>query len=148
MSTEPDSSGSSPQLTGGGLIRSLGGWSEVVAARGRETKTDQRILGTGDFVNSVLKEAEEKHQRPLRAQNSGKKVAHIVHEECLKHGISTEELRAGSRRTRVSQTRAIIAARCVRELGASSAEIARQVGVNTSSVSRAITRMEGGTGEQ
>jgi REP element-mobilizing transposase RayT len=26
---------------------SLGGWSEVVAARGRETKTDQRILGTG-----------------------------------------------------------------------------------------------------
>jgi REP element-mobilizing transposase RayT len=44
--------GSNPRLTGGGLIRSLGGWSEVVAARGRETKTDQRILGTGDFAYS------------------------------------------------------------------------------------------------
>ena len=142
------SMGSNPHLSGGGLIRSLGGWSEVVAARGRETKADQRILGTGDFVNSVLKEAEERHLRQLRAQNSGKKVAHIVREECLKHGISTKELGAGSRRARVSQTRAIIAARCVRELGASAAEIARQVGVNTSSVSRAITRMERGGKDQ
>jgi hypothetical protein len=25
------------------------------------------------------------------AQNAGKKVADIVHEECLKHGISTED---------------------------------------------------------
>ena len=82
-----------------------------------------------------------------RAQNSGKKTAHIVHEECLKHWISTEELRAGSRRTRVSQARAIIAARCVQDLGASAAEIARQVVVNTSSVSRAIKRMEEGAGE-
>jgi hypothetical protein len=116
--------GSNPRLTGGGLIRSLGGWSEVVAARRRETKADQRILGMGDFVNAVLKEAEERHQRPLRAQHSGKKVAHLVHEECLKHGISTEEFRGGSRRTRISQARAIIATRSVRELGASAAEIA------------------------
>ena len=40
------------------------------------------------------------------------------------HGIFTEELRAGSGRTRVSQARALIAARCVRELGAPAAEIA------------------------
>jgi hypothetical protein len=38
--------------------------------------------------------------------------------------MSTEELRGGSGRTRVSQARALIAARCVRELGASAAEIA------------------------
>ena len=34
--------------------------------------------------------------------------------------------------------------RCVRELGTPAAEIARYVGVNTSSVSRAIARMEEG----
>jgi hypothetical protein len=63
-----------------------------------ETKADQRILGTGDFVNSVPKGAEERHLPQLRAQNSGKKVVHIVHEECLKHGISTKELRAGGQK--------------------------------------------------
>ncbi len=44
--------GRRPDLTGGGLIRSQGGWSEVLALRRREQKTpfDQRILGDGDFV--------------------------------------------------------------------------------------------------
>jgi hypothetical protein len=44
------------------------------------------------------------------------------------HGIFTEELRAGSGRTRVSQARALIAARCVRQLGAPAAEIAADRG--------------------
>ncbi len=68
--------------------------------RHRQTGESFRM---GDFVNAVLKDAEEGHQRPLGAQNSGKKAAHLVHEERLKHGISTEELRRGSRRTRVSR---------------------------------------------
>jgi hypothetical protein len=140
--------GSNPRITGGGLIRGLGGWSEVVAARRRETKADQRILGMGDFVNAVLKEAEERHQRPLRAQHSGKKVAHLVHEECLKHGMSTEELREGSRRIRVSQGLGQSSQQGLFEnLGLPPLRL-RQVVVNTSSVSRAIMRTEGGAGEQ
>ena len=120
----------------------------MVAARRRETKADQRILGMGDFVNAVLKEAEERHQRPLRAQHSGKKVAHLVHEECLKHGMSTEELREGSRRIRVSQGLGQSSQQGLFEnLGLPPLRL-RQVVVNTSSVSRAIMRTEGGAGEQ
>ena len=39
--------GRRPELVGGGLVRSLGGWSEVLALRGRGEKqrSDQRILG-------------------------------------------------------------------------------------------------------
>jgi REP element-mobilizing transposase RayT len=42
-----------PELTGGGLIRSKGGWSQVLAARrsGRKEEYDERILGSGAFVN-------------------------------------------------------------------------------------------------
>jgi hypothetical protein len=61
------SMGHVPELTGGGLIRSLGGWSEVVSMRrkGGQVKTDERILGTGYFVNAVVKEAGD--GQPLRS---------------------------------------------------------------------------------
>jgi putative transposase len=56
------------QFTGGGLIRSRGGWSQVVSARrrGQRKEPDERILGSGDFVNAVLKEAGEKTRRQLK----------------------------------------------------------------------------------
>jgi hypothetical protein len=39
--------GRRPELVGGGLIRSLGGWSEVLSLRrrGEKTASDERILG-------------------------------------------------------------------------------------------------------
>ena len=42
-------SGRSPDLTGGGLVRSSGGWSEVVSMRrrGQKEEFDERILGGG-----------------------------------------------------------------------------------------------------
>lgn len=51
--------GHQPDLTGGGLLRSLGGWSQVVAKRrsGQKEEGDERILGSGDFVHALLKEA-------------------------------------------------------------------------------------------
>jgi REP element-mobilizing transposase RayT len=50
--------GKRTDLTGGGLIRSAGGWSVVKALRKSDArmKGDERILGDGDFVETVLKE--------------------------------------------------------------------------------------------
>jgi len=44
------------ELVGGGLVRSLGGWSEVLALRSRDEKqrSDQRILGDSEFVQDVI----------------------------------------------------------------------------------------------
>ena len=49
--------GKRPDLTGGGLIRSMGGWSIVKAMRnsGIKEKSDERILGSGKFVSEVIK---------------------------------------------------------------------------------------------
>ncbi len=54
--------GRRPELVGGGLIRSLGGWSAVKAMRlsGDRELTDDRILGSGEFVERIIKEAEAK----------------------------------------------------------------------------------------
>jgi hypothetical protein len=47
--------GRRPELVGGGLVRSLGGWSEVLALRGRGEKqrSDQRILEEMQIQNPI-----------------------------------------------------------------------------------------------
>ncbi len=133
-----------PELTGGGLVRSKGGWSQVLSARrsGHQEEYDERILGSGDFVNSILKEAEEKAKHQLRLRRSGRTLASIVEEECKNEEISPNELRGGGRRRKISGLRAAIAKRGRDELGLSLAEIARHVGVNTSSIRKAILKRE------
>ena len=73
---------------------------------------------------------------------TGKTVQKLIEEECDRSHISIAELKKGSRRNKVSETRMVIAHRCREELGISAAEIARQLGVNTSSIIKAIARFE------
>ncbi|MEW6326671.1 MAG: transposase [Thermodesulfobacteriota bacterium] len=136
--------GHRPELTGGGLIRSLGGWSQVVSMhrKGHREASDERVLGSGDFVSAILKEAEEREKRQLRFRQSGITIAGIMEEECKSRRISLKELNSGSRRRKVSQVRAVVAYRGKEELGLSAAEIARHLGVSTSSITRAIEKME------
>jgi len=53
--------GKRQDLTGGGLLRSAGGWEGVKALREEKVyqRNDERILGDGDFVGRVLASAEE-----------------------------------------------------------------------------------------
>jgi len=136
--------GQMPELTGGGLIRSKGGWSQVLAARrsGQKEEADERILGGGDFVNDILKEAEEKTTRQLKLRQNGKTIATIIEEECRQEGISSNELKGGGRRRKASTLRTTIAKRALDELGLSMAEIARHMGVTTSSIAKAVARVE------
>jgi len=132
--------GQLPELTGGGLIRSKGGWSQVLSARrsGRKEDFDERILGGGDFVNAILKEAEVKTFSQLKLRRSGKTIDKIIEEACKKERISVNELKGGGRRRKVSTLRATIAKRGLDELGLSMAEIARHVGVTTSSIAKMV----------
>jgi len=132
------------ELTGGGLIRSQGGWSQVLSMqrRGQKEDFDERILGGGDFVHTILKEAEEKQRRQIKATRTAEIIKKIIEEECRRQGITIMELKGGGKRRKVSDTRARIAVRSRSELGLTAAAIARHVGVNTSAITRAIERLE------
>jgi hypothetical protein len=136
--------GRRPELTGGGLIRSQGGWSQVLALRNKGEKelSDERILGSGEFVEQILQEAEEGQLRQMKLRRKGKIIEDIIQEECGKRKVSAQELKKGSRRTLVSEVRAAIAYRSKEELGISGAEIARHLGVNTSSKNRDLAKMD------
>jgi plasmid maintenance system antidote protein VapI/nitrogen fixation protein len=137
------------ELTGGGLIRSKGGWSNVASARrrGQRDEYDERILGSGDFLNEIFKEAEKKQVRQMKIRRSGKTINNIIKEEYERNRVSQIELQGGSRRQTVSALQARIARRSLDELGLSMAEIARHVGVNTSSITRTIAKLEKRDGE-
>jgi putative transposase len=133
-----------PELTGGGLLRSHGGWSQVLSMRrkGQKEESDERILGAGEFVNAILTEAEEKEMRQLKLKRGGLSIKRILEEECKRYKVSPEELKRGNKRRMVCAARIAIARRSREELGLSGAEIARHLGVNTSTINRALARAE------
>jgi putative transposase len=60
--------GKRPDLIGGGLIRSAGGWTAASALKREHFASDERILGGSDFVTSVLKQAKEDYEQKTRTR--------------------------------------------------------------------------------
>jgi hypothetical protein len=136
------SMGRRPDLVGGGLARSQGGWAQVVAMRKRKVRElyDERILGSGDFVEKILGEAEENFKRSLKNNLSSRRIEKLILKACKKSNISVEELRLGSRRAPISEIRSKLARDLVRTHGRSLAEIARQLGVSTPAIWNLLSR--------
>jgi len=133
--------GRRPELVGGGLIRSLGGWSKVLSlrSRGEEMEHDSRILGSGDFVQAVTRDAEEAIARQVR--NRGREsIEEIIVRMCRKSSVSEKEVRSGNQSRKSAKLRAEIACLLNREMGISMAEIARKLGVGASAIAMAIRR--------
>ncbi len=141
---EGEDQGRRPELVGGGLIRSLGGWSQVISLRSSRQRVeyDSRILGGGDFVAEIMREAEKKVRRYLGSDEINNAVDNAIRELCLKEGGSEQELRMGVRTRKFSRLRAKIACYLSHEFGISRAEIARRLGVCTSAIAKAIRNME------
>jgi hypothetical protein len=137
--------GRRPELVGGGLLRSLGGWSQVLPLGGSREKIDHdcRILGSGDFVAEIIREAEKKVRRYLRPGEINHAIDKTIKEICIKEGIGEKEIRLGVRTRKFSRARAKIAYHLSHEFGVSRAEIARQMGVCTSAIAKAIQNIEG-----
>jgi hypothetical protein len=134
------SQGQRPELVGGGLIRSQGGWSQVVSRRKHEEQElgDERVLGSGDFVERVLAEAEGRIKSQFAPRDGEKKFRELIEAVCRNEGINPREMRSGSRRRTVSVARAILARRLVEDDGIPLAEAARHLGVTTSAVSKML----------
>ena len=142
--TQGIAQGQRPELVGGGLVRSLGGWSEVMSLRRRERQErfDQRILGDGDFVEAVLSEADGVDQANFRLADDRPPLAKLAASVCRVHGVSVAALRSGSRRRAITEPRRVLCWLAVRELGYSGAEVARFIGVTTSCANRAASAGE------
>ena len=136
--------GRRPELVGGGLVRSAGGWAEVRALRRQKDPMagDPRILGSGAFVEGLLRDAEERQVAALRRAATPQETAGVIARIYKRAGASVEELQRGGRRGTLSAVRAELAQRLVAGLGLSLAQAARQLGVSTAAISKILQRID------
>jgi len=114
----------------------------VISLRRRAVRelANERILGSGDFVERILKEEDERVRQHYFTKARQRELKQIVEEACRRQNVSMTELRSGSRRGTISRFRAKVARSLVQEYGISMAEVARQVGVSTSAISKMLMR--------
>ncbi len=131
-------------LSGGGLIRSTGGWKELKAFRslGVHIKGDERILGDSDFVDSVLEEHNERLEKRYRLQVQGYDVAKVAERVAKLFGLNPEEVLSSSKRPQRVKARSLMCYWAVKELEVGGADIARRLKISQSAVSRAVARGE------
>jgi len=101
---------------------------------------DERILGSGEFVERITKEADDRVKYQLSGHERRQKADSHIKMICQREGINLEELKSGSRRGEVSRIRSKLALWLVEDCGIPLAEAGRQLGVSTSAVSKIIRR--------
>ena len=134
--------GHRPELVGGGLVRSMGGWSAVLASRNRGERevADQRILGDGDFVQQVVSGLDDRVKKNLRLSEQRIDIEALAEKVSEKYDVSIGELRSGGLRRAVVNARQVMSWIAVRELGYSGADVARYLGVTNSCVTRMVSK--------
>lgn len=137
--------GKRPDLTGGGLIRSAGGWAQVASLRQiREPmSSDERILGSGTFVQSVLTETEKTDNDTLIWKASIPDLTTLAGHIARKEKIDLDLLLSGSRKRTIARGRRIFCRIAVKKLRYTGAAVARFLGVTTSLVNRMANEKEG-----
>ena len=138
------SRGRRPELVGGGLVRSSGGWSEVVSLRrkGKRLISDERILGSSEFVERIIAQAQQKEQETLRLLSKISDLESLARKISAREGIDEQELRSGSKKRVLVRARRLFCQLAVRKMGYSGAEVARFLGVTTSAVNRSAASHE------
>jgi putative transposase len=128
--------GQRPELQGGGLRRSAGGWAGVLRLRrGREAwAADERVLGSGPFVEQVLREI------PLQVSPLGRQSAlpGLIAAGAATMKVTPQEITSGNRRRPVAHARAIVGWVALHHLGLPAAVVARELGVTPAVVRRAL----------
>ncbi len=132
------------ELTGGGLRRSAGGWEGLreLQRSGECWRGDERILGDGDFVNSVLQEAEEKLTCREEYRRQGWDLLRLVQEVCNLLEVAPEDLRKKGRANDISYAKGLICYFGHSRLGITGTELAGYFAMSRPSVSQAIQRGE------
>jgi putative transposase len=131
------------ELVGGGLIRSLGGWSEVKSLRLKgqvHIMSDERILGESGFVDSVLSQANERYERRYELKARGYNLNRLAKRVAELLEMKEQEVFLKGRQQRKVKARSLLCFWAVRELGMSLTDLARDLEMSIPGVGFAVER--------
>ena len=136
--------GRRPELVGGGLVRSVGGWKKAkIFFKGQDRiKGDERIMGDIDFFQQVLDLCNELKSRQYRLESRGVDLAQLAQGVAEYFNVSVDRLFAPGRYPVVVQARRILCFLAARELGVTGTELARQMGLTQPAISMSVNRGE------
>ena len=132
-----ESDASLVDFSGGGLIRSYGGWEPIAKLR-REHETkigDERILGDSEFVQFVTS-ADELNVAKVTAMNLDEVIAGV----CKYFEVRTDQLTKRGRQNELSSAKAVIAFVASELAGIPSIEVANHLVLSRSGVAHAANR--------
>ena len=136
--------GRQPQLVGGGLLRSSGGWSVLRSLSQAQVhvKGDERILGDSDFVEEVLAKQQEQLERHYWLRSQGYNLDRVLKKVSEVFNIKPTEIRKPGNQPLRVKARSLVCFWAVRELRMSGTKVGKFLKLTQSSVSRAVRRGE------
>jgi len=125
--------------SGGGLVRSYGGWDTVKYLRkDHEVRIgDERILGDSDFVEEVLKNDKLDISLKSQLQQKGLDLEKLVNKVCEYNNIKPSDLARKGRQNKISIAKCLISYWGTQLLGLSTTEISQFLGVSQPAISMA-----------
>jgi REP element-mobilizing transposase RayT len=139
------SQGHREDLIGGGLIRSLGGWTEVESLRSGgkyHLKSDERILGDSEFVDEVLSRADDHYSQQAELRRRGYTLQRVAKRVARVCETDERAIFARGRQQERVRARDLFCFWAVRQLGVSMTEVARSVRMTPPGVGYAVRRGE------
>lgn len=129
-------------LVGGGLIRSLGGWSAVKAnnLKGAFIKSDERILGDGEFVESILSEAAERFERKYAMKRLGYDLDKVAKRAAAVCAVEANDIFSRTKQPDRVKARSLFCYWASSELGITYTELSRRIGISATGVGYSAER--------
>jgi len=123
-------------------LRSTGGWSGLKGLRkiGIRVKGDERILGDSDFVENVLKSAEEEFEEKYDLKARGYDFDRLTARVAEVMEMEIEQVTAFGKSPQTVKARSLLCFWAHRRLGMTTIEIGRRLSICQSAASRSSMR--------
>ncbi len=128
--------------SGGGLIRSYGGWEALQHARREHQRRigDERILSDSDFVAQSLEHDTLEIEATTRHRRHGWHLGVLVQAICHHFDLAEDRITDKGRKNTVADAKSVICYLGSKELGLSSSPMAKRLNMTQAVVSKSAKR--------
>ena len=105
-------------------------------------KNDERILGDGDFTQSVLDEVKQRLEERYRLQAQGYDLDKVTIRVSSELGIDSEQVWTPGKHPLAVKARSLLCCWAVRKLGFSATELSKKLGISQPAVSISVKRSD------
>jgi hypothetical protein len=126
------------------LAEDAGGWKTATEnLKGdMRIRSDERILGSGEFVEAILKESQEQLERRYRLRSLGIGILQLAQQIGERYDIEPIQLMSPVKYPQIVQARSLLCYFAIREWGVTATALANDLGLTQPAISISVKRGE------